>query len=105
GPSRSCSTWPTTRCRGLTWRDAAILARRRAVYERSRLKHAERWARGPRNWTQIRTLTSAPNRRSRHCDYRVRGRLPAGIQVTAEDVANCDRRLIGRDNGIGEVSL
>src|SRR5262245_2127879 len=59
---------------------------------------------GTRNSTPIRTLTPAPNRRSQHCDYRARGRLPAGIQVTAEDVTSRDRRLIGRGNGIGKVS-
>lgn len=41
-------------------RDVAILANRRAVYERAQQKHPERWSRGTRNWTRVEVVHLNP---------------------------------------------
>ena len=43
-------------------REAAILAGRRALYERARAAHPERWSRGPRCWTPVERVYLNPER-------------------------------------------
>ena len=43
-----------------TGRDAAILARRRDLYERARRRRPDRWSRATRNWTPIALVVLNP---------------------------------------------
>lgn len=43
-------------------RDVAILAQRKALYERAKATHPERWTRDTRNWTPIHTVKLNPRR-------------------------------------------
>ena len=51
---------PTQRHAGL---DSAILSKRKAVYERARNKHPERWSRQTRNWTPITEVHLNPEKK------------------------------------------
>jgi transposase InsO family protein len=41
-------------------REAAVLARRQAIYARARTRHPARWSRGTRNWTPVGTVILNP---------------------------------------------
>ena len=42
-------------------REAAVLARRQAIYTRARIKRPARWSRGTRNWTPVGTVILNPD--------------------------------------------
>jgi hypothetical protein len=45
--------------------EADVLSNRRALYERARSEHPERWARGTRNWSPVGMVLLNPERQLR----------------------------------------